>query len=30
VPEVVKNVEGRQVLVEGEGEDDEEKPDKLP
>jgi hypothetical protein len=29
VPEVVKNVQGRQVMLEGEGEDEEEKPDKL-
>jgi hypothetical protein len=30
VPEVVQNVQGRQVLVEGEGEEDEDKPDKKP
>jgi hypothetical protein len=29
VPEVVANVQGRQVMVEGEGEEEDEKPNKL-
>jgi hypothetical protein len=29
VPEVVSNVQGRQVVVEGEGEEEDEKPNKL-